>query len=72
MPKALGGFRSGYRTRVVSRDACKWPQFLICSHECKEIVQLISFVSNEVEFELCKIEALHMAEVLTRAAKDMQ
>ncbi|MCL6443096.1 MAG: hypothetical protein K6T83_06525 [Alicyclobacillus sp.] len=60
----IGGFQSGFHARVVPRSECKWPQFLICSHGCQEIIQLVSHVSGEVEFELCRIEAERMARVL--------
>lgn len=46
------------------RGECKWPEFLICPHGCDEIIQLVSHVSGEVEFELCATEAKRMAQVL--------
>lgn len=68
----VGGFQSGFHARVVSRDRCKWPQYLICTHGCQEIIQLVSHVSGEVEFELCRIEAERMAQVLLSAAASVQ
>lgn len=65
----IGGFQSGFSARKVSRSEVKWEQFLICSHGCEEVIQLISHVSGEVEFELCKIEAERMGKVLLAAAK---
>jgi hypothetical protein len=49
---SLGGFQSGFHARKVPRAEVKWASFLICSHGCAEIIQLISHVSGEVEFEL--------------------
>lgn len=63
----VGGFQSGFHARKRKREEAKWPQFLICQHGCPEVIQLISHVSGEVEFELCKIEAEHMARVLLEA-----
>ncbi|WP_432776447.1 hypothetical protein AAFJ72_06180 [Brevibacillus gelatini] len=65
----IGGFQSGFSARKVPRSEVKWEQFLICSHGCEEVIQLISHVSGEVEFELCKIEAERMGKVLLAAAK---
>ncbi|GEB30771.1 MULTISPECIES: hypothetical protein [Brevibacillus] len=65
----LGGFQSGFSARKVPRSEVKWEQFLMCSHGCAEVIQLISHVSGEVEFELCKIEAERMGKVLLEAAK---
>ncbi|WP_242772224.1 hypothetical protein [Brevibacillus parabrevis] len=65
----LGGFQSGFSARKVPRSEVKWEQFLMCSHGCAEVIQLISYVSGEVEFELCKIEAERMGKVLLEAAK---
>lgn len=65
----LGGFQSGFSARKVPRYEVKWEQFLICSHGCEEVIQLISHVSGEVEFELCKIEAERMGKVLLEAEK---
>ncbi|MFB5188925.1 hypothetical protein [Alicyclobacillus fastidiosus] len=66
----LGGFQSGFCARKVPRSEAKYPEFLICSHGCTEIIQLISHVSQEVEFELCKSEAQHMAQVLLAAIEE--
>ncbi|EJL40287.1 hypothetical protein BAG01nite_31790 [Brevibacillus agri] len=65
----IGGFQSGFSARKVPRAEVKWEQFLICSHGCEEVIQLISHVSGEVEFELCKIEAERMGNVLLAAVK---
>jgi len=65
--KKVGGFQSGFHARLVKRSESKWPQYLICQHNCPHIVQLISHVSGEVEFELCVIEAYRMAKVLLEA-----
>ncbi|RNB83984.1 hypothetical protein EDM59_15855 [Brevibacillus nitrificans] len=66
---SLGGFQSGFHARKVPRAEGKWASFLICSHGCAEIIQLISHVSGEVEFELCRIEAERMGRVLLEAAR---
>ncbi|WNC16360.1 hypothetical protein [Brevibacillus brevis] len=66
---SVGGFQSGFHARKVPRSEVKWGPFLICSHGCQEIVQLISHVSGEVEFELCRIEAERMGRVLLEAAR---
>lgn len=66
---SLGGFQSGFSARKVPRSEVRWETFLICSHGCAEVVQLISHVSGEVEFELCKIEAERMGQVLLEAAR---
>ncbi|TKI56720.1 hypothetical protein E8L90_15280 [Brevibacillus antibioticus] len=66
---SLGGFQSGFSSRKVPRSEVRWGQFLICNHRCEEVIQLISHVSGEVEFELCKIEAERMAHVLLEASK---
>lgn len=63
----VGGFQSGFHARVVDRSECKWPEYLICSHDCSQIIQLVSHVSGEVEFELCAVEAKRMAQVLLEA-----
>lgn len=63
----LGGFQSGFSAQKVPREEAKYPDYLICSHGCKEVIQLVSHVSGEVEFELCAIEALRMAQVLIAA-----
>ncbi len=60
----LGGFQEGFIARNVAREEARFPQFLICSHNCKEIIQLISNVSCEVEFELCEKEARKLGELL--------
>jgi hypothetical protein len=61
---SVGGFQSGFHSRKISREDCKYPQFLICNHGCKHVIQLISHVSGEPEFELCEIEAKKLAKVL--------
>ncbi|MBG9943974.1 hypothetical protein ABE237_09140 [Brevibacillus formosus] len=66
---SLGGFQSGFSARKVPRSEVRWGQFLICNHGCEEVIQLISHVSGEVEFELCKIEAERMAHVLLEASR---
>ncbi|WP_019123381.1 hypothetical protein [Brevibacillus massiliensis] len=66
----VGGFQSGFHAKKVKREAARWPQFLICRHDCQEIIQLVSHVSGEVEFELCKIEAERMARVLLEAVNE--
>lgn len=66
---SLGGFQSGFHARKVPRSEVKWEKFLICTHGCQEVIQLVSHVSGEVEFELCKIEAERMAHVLLEAVK---
>lgn len=63
---ACGGFQSGFTYRVIPRSEAKYPQFLICSHGCQQIIQLVSNISNEPEFELCPEEALKMAKVLVK------
>lgn len=65
----VGGFQSGFHARKVNRQNVKWPEYLICQHGCEEVIQLISHVSGEVEFELCSVEAERMAEVLFNAVK---
>lgn len=67
----VGGFRSGLHSRKIPREECKYPDYLICNHGCTEVIQLISNVSGEPEFELCKIEAERMAHVLLDAMKDL-
>lgn len=64
---AVGGFQSGFYAKFTERETCKYPQFLICSHGCKLVIQLVSNISGEVEFELCEIEAEKMANVLLQA-----
>lgn len=64
----LGGFQSGFSARAVTRADCRFPQYLVCSHDCERIIQLISHVSGEVEFELCAREATRLARVLLEAA----
>ncbi|MCC0563351.1 hypothetical protein [Brevibacillus borstelensis] len=64
----LGGFKSGFHAQKVPRSEAKWEQFLICNHDCPDIIQLVSHVSGEVEFELCSIEAARMGQVLLEAA----
>lgn len=64
----LGGFQSGFHAQKVHVSEAKFPKFLICSHGCSEIIQLVSHVSGEVEFELCVIEAENMGKVLLEAA----
>ncbi len=66
---SLGGFQSGFHARTVPRSQVKWETYLICSHGCEEVIQLISHVSNEVEFELCRVEAERMGRILLEAAR---
>jgi len=66
LPK-VGGFQSGWEHRTIPREGAKYPDYLICDHGCTEVVQLISKVSGEPEFELCPVEALRMAESLMEA-----
>ncbi|KQL48461.1 hypothetical protein AN963_01220 [Brevibacillus choshinensis] len=66
---SVGGFQSGFHARKVPRSEVKWESFLICSHGCEEVIQLISHVSGEVEFELCHMEAERMGNVLLEAAR---
>ena len=68
---SLGGFQSGFRAQTVPRAQAKWPQFLICRCEppCQTVIQLVSTVSGEVEFELCTREAERMGQVLIEAAR---
>jgi len=68
----IGGFQSGFHARKVPRAQVKWEQFLICSHGCEEVIQLISHVSGEVEFELCRLEAERMGRVLVEAAANTE
>jgi hypothetical protein len=63
----LGGFQSGFHAQKVTREKAKWPKYLVCSHNCEEIIQLVSHVSGLVEFEMCRIEAERMAKVLLEA-----
>ncbi|MEJ8547537.1 hypothetical protein [Brevibacillus borstelensis] len=69
---AIGGFKSGFHAQKVPRSQAKWEQFLICNHDCSEIIQLVSHVSGEVEFELCQIEAARMGQVLLAAAGSLE
>lgn len=69
---SLGGFQGGFTARRVPRSEAKWPQYLICSHGCAEVIQLTSNISGEVEFELCPIEAVNMARVLLEVAESQQ
>jgi len=69
---SIGGFQSGFHARKVPRAQVKWEQFLICSDGCEEVIQLISHVSGEVEFELCKLEAERMGRVLLEAAANTE
>lgn len=64
---SVGGFQSGFYAVYTEREKCKYPQYLICAHGCKTIIQLVSKISGEVEFELCEIEAEKMANVLLDA-----
>ncbi len=64
---SVGGFQSGFFAKKIKREECQYPQFLICQHNCKHVIQLISNVSGEPEFELCEIEAEKMAKVLLQA-----
>ncbi len=66
--EACGGFQSGFTSRTIDRNEAKYPQFLICNHGCQKVIQLISNVSNEPEFELCAVEAAKMSMVLITAA----
>jgi hypothetical protein len=63
----VGGFQSGFHARSLPRSEARWPAYLICWHDCASVVQLISHVSGEPEFELCAIEARRMAGVLLKA-----
>ncbi len=65
----LGGFQNGFTAKKIARQEAKFPQFLICSHNCKEIIQLISNISKEVEFELCEKEARKLGDLLIDACK---
>lgn len=69
---SLGGFQSGFHAQKVPRSQVKWEKFLICSHDCEEVIQLVSHVSGEVEFELCKIEAERMGNVLLEAVNEVK
>ena len=69
LPK-VGGFQSGWEHRTIPREGAKYPDYLICDHGCTEVVQLISKVSGEPEFELCPVEALRMATTLVRGVAD--
>lgn len=64
---SVGGFQSGFHAIKINREDCKYHQFLICNHGCKQVIQLISHVSGEPEFELCEIEAEKLAKVLLDA-----
>lgn len=65
----LGGFQSGFHACVLPRAEARWPAYLVCQHDCATVVQLISHVSGEPEFELCAIEAERMGKVLLDAAR---
>lgn len=56
-----------FTTRVVSRQECQYPQFLKCNHDCQSVIQLRNRISEDVEFELCVLEALHVANGLRQA-----
>jgi hypothetical protein len=64
----VGGFQGGFSARVVRRTECRFPDYLICSHGCEQVIQLVSHVSGEVEFELCPLEAERFARVLLGAS----
>ena len=66
----VGGFQSGWRSRIIKREEAKYPDYLICNHGCTYVVQLISNVSNAPEFELCAIEAAKMGKSLLDAANE--
>lgn len=68
---SLGGFQSGFRAQAVTRAQAKWPQYLICrcTPPCDTLIQLVSHVSQDVEFELCASEAEKMGRVLIGAAR---
>lgn len=69
LPK-VGGFQSGFTARWIPRSQAKYPEYLICNHHgCGRVIQLISNVSGEPEFELCPIEAENMAKVLLQAVR---
>ncbi len=63
----VGGFQSGFQARLLPRSEARWPEYLVCPHDCPTVVQLISHVSGEPELELCAIEAERMAGVLLDA-----
>jgi hypothetical protein len=65
----VGGFQSGFHARLVPRAEAVYPAYLVCSHQCPRLVQLVSHVSNAVEFELCEIEAERLAHVLLAAVR---
>lgn len=67
----VGGFQSGFHARAVERSACRFPEYLICSHDCERVIQLVSHVSGEVELELCAIEAARMARLLVESAEQL-
>lgn len=64
----LGGFQSGFHARLTSQAEARFPDYLVCTHDCSTVVQLVSRVSGEVELELCTIEARNLAWVLLEAA----
>jgi len=66
----VGGFQSGFTARFVSRDEAKFPQYLICNHDCKKVLQLISNVSKEPEFELCEVEAVRFIRTIAEALNE--
>ncbi len=65
----VGGFGNGFHARSAPRHEAVFPGYLVCSHECDRVIQLISHVSGEVELELCAIEAERLAAVLLDAVR---
>jgi hypothetical protein len=63
----VGGFQSGFHATLALRSEAVFPAYLVCSHDCPRVVQLVSHVSNAVELELCEIEAERLAHVLLGA-----
>ena len=67
----VGGFQAGFHARLLPRSEARWPGYLVCQHDCATVVQLVSHVSGEPEFELCPIEAERLARVLLDAVREV-
>lgn len=41
--------KSGFTYNVIKREDCKWPEHLVCHHDCDVVIQLVSNVSGELD-----------------------
>ncbi|MBX5437546.1 MAG: hypothetical protein IRZ33_10075 [Alicyclobacillaceae bacterium] len=56
--------------RIVGREEIRKPHTLPCPHGCEHVIQIVNVHTDEVECELCEMEAEHRVGLLLEAIEE--